>query len=125
MPDASKDFKSIFIKAGEDVQQDDHIRFDDVGVREADKRNIGQYNWVFTVSVIRNGKVISERRKFQINKGNFTATSEMYGVNTDNWEGKEMLVNIVKRQNPQTGRLVNGVALSAPGVKGEVEDYTE
>lgn len=125
MPDLTKDFASPFVKANVDVEQDDHIRFDDVGERKADKRNPGQINWIFTISVLRDGKVISENRKFQLNSGNFKATAKMYGPNSDSWEGKEMKVNVVKRQNPQTGGVVDGIALSAPGAKGEVEELEE
>ena len=125
MPDISKDFQSKFIKANIDVKQDDHIRFEDAGERQADKRNLGQYNWFFAVSVIRNGNVVVTGKKFQLNSGNFKATAKMYGSNSDNWNGKEMVVNIVKRQNPQTGGVVDGIALSSPGARGEVEGQEE
>ena len=120
MPELNEDFKSPFIKAGVDVRDGDNLRFLDAGTREADKKRIGEYNWIFSVGVVRDGELI-RTKKFQLNKLNFKVVSKAYGTDSDNYEGKEMRVNIVKRQNPQSGEVVDSIALSAPGIPGEVE----
>jgi len=70
---------------------------------------------------VRNGEVVLTK-KFQLNKLNYQAVSEIHGTNSDNYLNKEMMVNIVQRQNPQTGKVGPGIALSALGVPGEASD---
>ena len=119
--DLSKQFDSEWIKANINVKQNDHLRFLDEGEIVPNKRNPGQEDVVFTVGIVRDGTVLAEK-KFSLNRGNFKAVSKLYGVDSSKWIKKEMRVNIVKKQNPQSGELVDSIALSAPGVLGEVEN---
>lgn len=65
------------------------------------------------MQVIHNGTP-TEVKKFTLNKSNFEAVSKLYGTNSDNWVGKEMEVAKVKVRNPQTGTMVDSIALVAP-----------
>ena len=115
MPDVSKFFDSPWLKAGLNVKDGYMIRFFDVGTEES-VRGSDDNQLVFLVDVIDKEDQIISRKKFSLNKGNFKVVSGLYGVNSDNWVGKEAQVNIVKKQNPKTGELVNSIALSAPNV---------
>lgn len=103
-------FPSEWLKIGVNVEEGDHIKFMDVGEFDAEKGN-----WTFNVGVFRNGAVI-ETKKFTLNKTNFNAVKEVYGGNSDNWLMKNMKVSKIKTRNPQTGLLVDAVALSKPDV---------
>jgi len=61
--------------------------------------------------------VVTENKKFDLNKTNFKAISAAYGSNSDAWVGKEMKVNKVKVRNPSTGTLVDSIALSIPDIQ--------
>ena len=124
MPDYSKEFDSPFVKAGANTKQGDHLRFLDAGEKRQNKKELDKVDIVFNVAIVRNGKVTAQKL-FSLNKTNFKAVSKVYGSNSDDWIDKEMMVNIVKRQNPQ-GEVVDAIALSAPGALGEVEnDFLE
>src|SRR5690242_1532724 len=94
-------FPSKWLKAKEDVNQGDFIRFMNTGVQDKDER------WVFTVGVIKreNPGLIVAKKDFSLNKTNFNAIAAVYGSNSDNWLGKDMRVSIIRVQN-QKGELV-------------------
>lgn len=123
MPDLSKKFDSAWVKAGLNTKQGDNLRFLDAGT-EVPKAGTNQVDMVFEVAIVRNG-VVETKKKFSLNRTNFKAVSALYGTNSDNWVGKEMKANVVKRQNPQSGELVKAIALSAPGADGEVEPFVD
>lgn len=109
-------FESDWLKAEDNVFQDDHIKFVDVGVQD---EKDGKPRWIFNVDVLRNGTGQPVcRKKFTLNKTNFEAIAEVYGENSDSWVGKEMRVNVMKVQNP-SGGMVPAVRLCRPGVPGE------
>jgi hypothetical protein len=113
-------FDSDWLKANNNVNEGDNIRFLDAG--EKDKEGA----WVFTVGVIPKGTMkIAAEKKFSLNKKNFTAISDTYGSNSDDWVGKEMTVVIRQVENPQTGREVDAVRLRAPGSIASAEDLGE
>ena len=101
-------FPSEWLKVGVNVAQGDTIKFMDAGILDQETER-----YVFTVEIYHDGLMI-ESKKFNLNKGNFKATSAVYGTNSDAWIGKEMIVNAVKVRNPQSGLMVDGIALSAP-----------
>lgn len=109
-------FPSEWLKLGNTVHEGDHIAFTDVGEFDGERES-----WNFTVSVIRDGKKIHDK-KFTLNKTNFGAVSELYGTNSDNWIGKEMRVNKTRTRNPSTGTTVDSILLSAPNTdsKGNI-----
>lgn len=104
-------FPSPFLKLGVNVAQGDTIRFVDTGTLDEDTE---RYN--FNVEIYHDG-LMTEKKIFTLNKGNFKATAAVYGTNSDGWLQKEMIVNSVKVRNPQTGLLVDGIVLSAPTPK--------
>lgn len=110
-------FKSAWLKAKEDVNRGDHIRFLNTGEQDKDDK------WVFLVGVIPQGqKEIVAQKKFGLGKKNFNAVSKVYGTNSDFWLNKEMQVRIVKVDNPSTGEEVDSVRLTPPGaLEGELE----
>ena len=124
MPDLTRDFDSEWLKANLNVNDGDHIRFLDKGTSSPDKEDPLKRNWTFLVGVVRDG-MVAVQKKFQLNRSNFKAVSSLYGTNSDKWVMKEMTVNVVKRQNPRTGEMTKGIALSPPGVRGEVEDIDD
>lgn len=101
-------FPSEWLKINENVQAGDIIRFKDAGALDPENET-----YTFNVEVIHAGQV-TETKKFTLNKTNFKAISALYGTNSDAWLGKEMTVNAIKVRNPQTGLLVDSIALSAP-----------
>lgn len=104
-------FPSEWLKIGVNVVQGDTIRFVDAGILDSETER-----YVFTVEVYHDG-LMTETKKFNLNKGNFKTTSAVYGTNSDAWVGKEMIVNSVKARNPQLGTLVDSIALTAPAAK--------
>lgn len=104
-------FPSEWLKANVNVKQGDTIKFVDAGILDQETER-----YVFTVEIYHEG-LMTETKKFNLNKGNFTATSSVYGTNSDAWVGKEMVVNVVKARNPQLGSMVDSIALSAPVAK--------
>jgi hypothetical protein len=115
MPDYRENFDSPWLKANVNVKTDDHIRFLDNGA--VSKNNDGREVVEFNVGIVRDGEIVKEK-KFTLNKGNYTATSTVYGWNTDKWVGKEMRVEIIKTRTPQ-GAAVDGVLLTAPNTDSE------
>ena len=109
--DSREHMDSEWVKAGINVEDGDLLRFLDSGKDEVNKE--GKNQLVFMVGIVRDGEVIKQK-KFQVNITNNKAISALYGYETKDWEGKEMKVVIVKRQNPK-GELVDGVALVPPG----------
>src|SRR5271157_1201351 len=108
-------FTSKWLKARENVQHGDYVKFLDAGVLT----NAGTPNekWTFKVSVIPkdNPSAVGPEKDFTLNKTNFKAISAIYGTNSDNWVGKQMRVGIIRVQNMQ-GQMVAAVRLSAPGM---------
>ena len=118
MPDIK--FESDWLKANNNVSEGDNIRFLDAGEQDKDG------NWIFVVGVIPKGMaMIAAKKKFSLNKKNFTAISDTYGTNSDAWVGKEMSVVVRQVENPQTGREVDAVRLRAPGTPANAEDLGE
>lgn len=118
MPDIK--FESDWLKANNNVHEGDNIRFLDAGAQNKDG------DWVFMVGVIPQGtSMIAAKKKFQLNKKNFTAISDTYGSNSDNWVGKEMTVFVRLVENPQTGKEVDAVRLRAPGSPAGPDDVGE
>ena len=110
MPDIK--FPSEWLKAGDNVKAGDLIKFLDEGHQDEN----GQ--WIFKVQVLREGTPLHVK-KFSLNKKNFNAISAVYGGNSDNWVGKEMVVRVIDIENPKNGELVKAVRLSAPGAQDE------
>ena len=109
--DSRRYMDSEWLKAGINVEDGDLIRFLDEGKNEVNKE--GQDQLVFTVGVVRDGKVVAQK-KFQLNRTNNKSVSALYGYDTKGWVDKEMKAVIVQRQNPK-GELVDSVALVPPG----------
>lgn len=105
MPEIS--FPTPWLKILNNVFPGDLIRFNDSG------RMNEEGNWVFEVTVIHNGKP-TETKDYQINKTNFKAVAELYGSNSDNWVGKEMLVEKTMNNRPGTGERVPSILLVKP-----------
>lgn len=110
MPDLSKSkaYESPWLKANLNCKQGDLIQFLDAG--EEDEEN---GSWIFNVMVSRDGEDLHQK-KFSLNKTNFKVVAKNYGTNSDSWVGKQMEVNVIKKQNPKSGELVDSVALSLP-----------
>lgn len=104
-------FPSEWVKANVNVKQGDQIRFMDVGTFDPDKEQ-----WVFTVEIYANG-LITESKKFGLNKTNHKIVSGAYGTNSDGWVGKDFVINIIKVRNPIAGTMVDGIMLSIPEAK--------
>lgn|SRR3990167_11008513 len=101
-------FPSEWLKINDNVLQGDTIVFEDAGTYDEEREN---YN--FKVSIKHNG-VVTETKKFTLNRTNFKVVSATYGSNSDNWIGKEMEVIEVKVRNPSTGLFVDGISLVEP-----------
>ena len=101
-------FPSEWVKIGVNVKQGDTIRFLDAGTLDPETER-----YIFQVEIYSNG-LMTEVKKFNLNKTNYKVISALYGSNSDAWVGKEMIVNSVKTRNPQTGLLVDSIALTAP-----------
>lgn len=102
-------FPSEWLKIGVNTEPGDLIQFLDAGTLDTERDQ-----WVFKVAVLRNGDVVEVEKKFGLNKGNFKAIADAYGTNSDNWIQKEMVVEKVIVNNPQTGQRVDSIALSKP-----------
>jgi hypothetical protein len=103
-------FESEWLKAHNNVNQGDNVRFIDAGHKDKDG------NWIFVVGIVPDGqRDMTVQKKFQLNKKNFTAVSAIYGTNSDKWVGKEMKVRVVRVENPRTGDMTDSVRLIAPG----------
>src|SRR3990167_23439 len=115
-------FESDWLKAKDNVNQGDRIKFVNAGVPNE------KGDWIFNVTVIEktSGNMLYQK-KFQLNKTNWKTIKKVYGENSDNWVGKEMEVIIVKVNNPSTGKFVYTVRLIPPGglarSEGMDEDY--
>ncbi len=101
-------FPSEWLKIGVNVATGDTIRFIDAGILDDDTER-----YVFQVEIYHDG-LMTEKKKFNLNKTNFKAVAAVYGTNSDAWVGKEMIVNSVKTRNPALGVLVDSIALTAP-----------
>jgi hypothetical protein len=113
-------FDSDWLKANNNVSEGDSIRFLDPGEQDKDG------NWIFMVGVIpKGGSTVVAKKKFSLNKKNFTAIADTYGPDSDAWVGKEMAVVVRQVENPQTGREVDAVRLRAPGAPSSAEDFGE
>lgn len=106
-------FPSEWLKISNNIEEGDHIAFADSGEFDPDREM-----WTFVVGVVKNGKQVYTK-KFNLNKTNFDAVKQIYGSNSDNWLKKEMRVNKVKVRNPQSGAMVDSIALSAPNTDKE------
>jgi predicted nucleotidyltransferase len=104
-------FPSEWLKIGVNVKQGDTVKFVDAGIIDEETER-----YTFQVEIYHEG-LMTETKKFGLNKTNFKVISGIYGTNSDAWVGKEMIVNAVKVRNPQTGLLVDSIALSAPEKK--------
>ena len=102
-------FPSDWVKINENVSEGDSLRFLNVGVFDEENER-----WNFKVGIVKPGDAVVEEKSFTLNKTNFNAVKEAYGTNSDAWVGKEMVVNKVKVRNPQTGTMVDSIALTAP-----------
>lgn len=113
------EFPSPWLKADENVQHGDNIRFMDEGEMRQGKNGP---EYIVTVGIIPSGeKEIADKKKFSLNKTNFESIRDFIGSDdTKNWVGKEMQVITMKVKNPQ-GHTVTAVRLVPPGVRGEVE----
>jgi len=100
-------FPSEWIKIGDSVQVGDLVRFMDAG-----KQN-EEGGWIFNLQIIHEG-LVTETKKFQLNKTNHKIMVEAHGSNSDNWVGKEMQVGTMKQRNPQTGLPVDSIVLEKP-----------
>lgn len=101
-------FPSEWAKIGVNVKAGDSLRFVDVGTFDEEEER-----WNFKVEIYSNG-LLTDTKKFNLNKTNFKIVSSLYGSNSDAWLGKDVLVNLIKVRNPMTGLLVDSIALSAP-----------
>ena len=101
-------YPSEWLKIGVNVEAGDHIRFLDAGVMDPDKGS-----WEFNVGIIHNGAP-TESKKFNLNKTNSKAVVELYGDETDSWVGKLMKIASIKVRNPQSGAMVDSIALEKP-----------
>ena len=104
-------FPSDWLKINDNVQEGDTIRFADAGTLDPEN---DQY--VFNVDIFHGG-VKTETKKFNLNRTNFKVINAVYGTNSDAWVGKDMVVNKLKVRNPQTGLMVDSIALTAPVTK--------
>jgi hypothetical protein len=104
-----------WLKANINVKDGDNVRILDEGAIEQNKE--GKDQLVMTVGVVRNSAIIAQK-KFQLNKTNHKVVAGAFGFDSKNWIGKEFQVNVVKKQDP-SGRLVDSVALSMPGLDAE------
>jgi len=112
MSDITKHLDTPWLKAKVNVQNGDHIRFDDEGVDDTDQQ--GNSRLKLGVTVIRGQEEITSKF-FSPNRTNLKEIVKCYGTESADWVGKEMLVAIEKVRNPQTGEKVDSVALYAPG----------
>lgn len=103
-------FPSEWVKIGVNVKQGDSIRFLDAGTLDPETER-----YIFQVEIYSNG-LMTEIKKFNLNKTNFKVIAAAYGTNSDAWVGKDMTVNSGKVRNPATGLMVDSVVLSAPTV---------
>ena len=109
-------FESEWLKANNNVEEGDLIRFLNAGEQDKDK------NWVFLVGVIPAGTSrIVTQKKFSLNKRNFESIKAIHGSNSDEWVNKDMQVMVREVENPKTGELVDAIRLCAPGAAGELE----
>lgn len=117
--DTRKFVDTEWVKANINTKDGDHLRFLDEGKIESNREGVDQL--ITLVGIVRNGELIAQK-KFQVNRTNNKAIAAVYGFDSVGWVNKEMRVNIIKKQNPQTGQLVDSVALSAPNqsLAGEV-----
>lgn len=99
-------FPTDWLKINDNVHDGDTIRFIDAGVLDEETER-----YTFMVEIFHDG-IQTETKKFGLNKTNFKVVSALYGTNSDAWIGKEMLVNKFKTRNPQTGLMVDAIALS-------------
>ena len=111
--DTRKFVDTEWVKANINTKDGDHLRFLDEGRSEPNKD--GEDQLVMLVGIVRNGELIAQK-KFQVNRTNNKVIASIHGFDTKNWVNKEMRANVVKKQNPQTGQLVDSIALSAPNV---------
>lgn len=118
--DTRKFLDNAFVKANINVKQGDLLRFKDQGKEVPDRTDPNRLNLEVTVEIIRDGAVANEKT-LSVNATNLKSIAAIYGYNSLKWIGKEMMVNVVKRQNPQ-GVLVDAVALSAPVADHEEEE---
>lgn len=102
--DINASFPSHFLKAKVNCKQDDIIKILDEGVVDTDAQ--GKLKLTLKVSI--NG----EEKLFGCNATNRKLLTRLYGSNTKNWVGKELMINIVKVNNPATGQLTDSIALS-------------
>jgi len=109
----NKVWDSDWLKAGQHVLQNDHIKFLDGGtlVNEGTK----DQQIIFKVQIIKNGFT----KKFGLNKTNGELMKRLYGPETNDWIDKEVACNIVKARNPKTGNQVDSIVLSAPNTDNE------
>lgn len=113
-------FPSEWLKIDVNVKHGEHIKFLDVGEYDEETER-----WTFLVGIIRDGRV-AEQKKFGLNKTNFGNINQAYGRNSDDWVGKEMLVNKHKVRNPSAGgALVDGILLTAPNTTPEGDIINE
>lgn len=102
-------FPTDWVKINENTLEGDIIQFLDVGTLDPDTER-----HVFNVAIFRKGEIVEASKKFNLNKTNFKEVAKLYGTNSDAWINKEMSVSKIKVRNPQTGGLVDSIALSAP-----------
>lgn len=104
-------FPSEWVKANENVKQGDQIRFVDTGTFDVEKEQ-----WIFKVEIYHDG-LMTETKKFGLNKTNYKVLTEAYGKNSDDWKGKDFVVNVIKARNPMSNSMVDSVLLSLPEKK--------
>lgn len=102
--DINASFPSRFLKAKVNCKQDDVIKILDEGVAETGTDGKTK----LTLKVEING----EEKLFGCNATNRKLLTRLYGSESKNWVGKELIVNIVKVNNPATGALTDSIALS-------------
>ena len=94
-----------WLKIGINVENGDTIQFTDSG-----KEVSGRNGKALAIGV--EIESTGARKKMQLNKTNLKIIQSAYGFDSDKWVGKTMKVNLVKVNNPQSGQLVDSIALS-------------
>lgn len=110
-------FKTDWLKANVNCKQGDIVKFTEelTAFQTTDDKGNPIVKLEGRVEVFRDGKSI-DKKKFSVNKTNRKNIQAYLGSDTLKWVGKELMVNVVKANNPKTGTLVDSVVLTQPNV---------
>lgn len=105
MPSVKEAFPSNFVKAGEDVNDGDILKFLDGGKVE-ESQNYGRDQLIFKVLL-----VDGNEKNISVNGSSAKALAEVWGDDTGEWEGKEVVAKVVEQNVAGKMRFVIYLAI--------------